>query len=318
MTLNVNDLIPQPPLRRGEGANLPSPSQGGGAGGGGSLGVRSWRSNARAVLAIAWKDWTVFFRYPLNAVLRVVEPIVWLAPIYFLGRSFAGPGDAGARSSGFAAYTGTNDYFSYILIGTILANYTMSVFWGIGLGLKNEMDAGVLESNWLAPVHHLVLLVGRTVASLAVTTINNALILALAWLIFGFRLEGDVLAALAICLPYLVILYGFGFGFCALVLLTRDANFLIDTSNYIVVLLSGAQFPVQALPRFLLPLALALPLTYGLDLARSFLLGAETLLPRPLEIAILLLSMAVMVPAGYGVFHLVERYCRRTGTLGMH
>jgi len=28
--------------------------------------------------------------------------------------------------------------------------------------------------------------------------------------------------------------------------------------------------------------------------------------------------MAVMVPAGYGVFHLVERYCRRTGTLGMH
>ena len=27
-----------------------------------SLGVRSWRSNLRAVLAIAWKDWTVFFR----------------------------------------------------------------------------------------------------------------------------------------------------------------------------------------------------------------------------------------------------------------
>ena len=108
--------------------------------------------------------------------------------------------------------------------------------------------------------------------------------------------------------------YGFGFGFCALVLLMRDANVLIDTSNYVVILLSGAQFPVQALPRFLLPLALLLPLTYGLDLARSFLLGSETLLSRPAEIAILGLSMAVMVPAGYGVFHLVERSCRRSGT----
>jgi hypothetical protein len=70
------------------------------------------------------------------------------------------------------------------------------------------------------------------------------------------------------------------------------------------------------LPRFLL--ALALPLTYGLDLARSFLLGSATLLPRPLEIAILVLAMAVMVPAGYGVFLLVECSCRRSGTLGMH
>jgi ABC-2 type transport system permease protein len=277
-----------------------------------------WQSYLLAMLVIAWKDWTIFFRYPLNALLRIVEPIIWLAPAYFLGRSFAGAGVAGSGGSGFAAYTGTNDYFSYILIGMILANYTSSVFWGIGLGLKNEMDAGVLESNWLAPVPHVIFLIGRTLASLAITTINNGLILLLAWLLFGFRFEGDVLAALAICVPYLVVLYGFGFAFCALVLLMRDANVLIDTSNYIVVLLSGSQFPVQALPRFLLPLALVLPLTYGLDLARSFLLGSETLFSRPVEIAILVLSMAVFVPAGYGVFHLVERYCRRTGTLGMH
>ena len=40
------------------------------------------------------------------------------------------------------------------------------------------MEAGVLESSWLAPVHHLAMLVGRTLASLAVTTIDDALILA--------------------------------------------------------------------------------------------------------------------------------------------
>lgn len=274
----------------------------------------SWRSHVWAIFAIARKDWTIFFRYPLNAVMRVLDPIVWLSPIYFLGKAFAGPGGG----SGFSTFTGTADYFTYILIGAILSNYTMSVFWGIGLGLKNEMDAGVLESNWLAPTPHLVMLVGRTLASLVVTTINNALILLLAWLVFGVQIGGDVLAALAACIPFLVILYGFGFAFCALVLLMRDANVLIDTSSYLVMLFSGAQFPVQALPRFLLPVALALPLTYGLDLVRSFLLGSQTLLDRPTEIAILVLAMAVTVPAGYGIFLAVERYCRSRGTLGMH
>lgn len=280
----------------------------------------TWRSHLWAILAIARKDATIFFRYPLNAIMRVLDPIVWLSPIYFLGKAFAGPGGGSGESAGggFAAYTGTGDYFTFILIGAILSNYTMSVFWGIGLGLKNEMDAGVLESNWLAPTPHLVMLVGRTVASLILTTINNALILALAWLVFGFQVGGDVLAALIACVPFLVILYGFGFAFCALVLLMRDANVLIDTSSYLVMLFSGAQFPVQALPRFLLPVALALPLTYALDLVRSFLLGTETLLDRPTEIAILVLAMAVMVPAGYGVFLAVERYCRSRGTLGMH
>jgi ABC-2 type transport system permease protein len=162
------------------------------------------------------------------------------------------------------------------------------------------------------------MLVGRTLASLGVTTVNNALILGLAWLLFDFHVSGDVLGAVLICVPFLLILYGFGFAFCALVLLMRDANVLIDTTSYTVMLLSGAQFPVQALPRVLLPVALALPLTYGLDLIRSFLLGSQTIWSRPTEIAILVLAMAITVPAGYAVFVAVDRLCRSRGTIGMH
>ncbi len=280
----------------------------------GSLSRVTWRSQARAALAIARKDWLHFLRYPLNAVFRVVQPLVWLTPIYFLGQAFA----TADGNTGFAAYTGVEDYMSFALLGTVLSNYISAVFWGMGYSLKNEMNSGVLETNWLAPVPRPLFLVGQTLASLAITTVTNAVLLAIAWALFGFRVSGNLLGALGAVLPMLLALYGFGFAFAAVVLLMREANTLIDVSDYLVSMLSGSMFPVQALPWFLLPLSLALPLTYGYDAVRGLLLGARTIIPIGYELALLVAFMGLMVPLGYAVFRRIERRCRTLGTLGMH
>ncbi len=206
---------------------------------------------------------------------------------------------------------------SFILLGAVLSDFVAAVFWGMGFSLKEEMDAGVLESNWLAPVPRL-LLVGRTVASLALTTLTSAVMLLLAWFLFGFRITGNALVALVPLVPTLVALYGFGFAFAAVVLLLREANTLIDVSSYLVTLLSGSQFPIGVLPRFLVPLSLALPLTYGYDALRGVLLGTRTILPLRYEIALLLAAMVLLTALGYGVFRWVERRCQELGTLGMH
>jgi ABC-2 type transport system permease protein len=274
----------------------------------------SWQSHVRAALAIAKKDFITFYRYPLNALFRVIEPIAWLTPVYFLGRSFAGPNG----NAGFAAYTGTSDYMSFILVGAVLSNYVAAVFWGMGFALKNDMNAGVLETNWMMPIPRALLLAGMTLASLAITTLNSAVMLLLASLAFGFQVGGGVLAAALTLVPMLIALYGFGFAFVAAVLLMRDANTLVDVSNYVVSTLSGSQFPVNVLPRLLLPLSLAIPLTYGYDAVRGFLLGSATLLPLEYEIAILLLFMCAMVPIGFLIFKRVELRCRMLGTLSQH
>ena len=274
----------------------------------------TWWSNLFAVLAIAKKDWLHFLRYPLNAVFHIIQPIIWLTPIYFLGQSFSTQG----RNAGFSAYSGTEDYMSFILLGAILSNYIGAVFWGMGYSLKTEMDSGVLESNWMAPTARPLLLVGRTFASLATTTVTSAGVLLLGWLFFGFRVTGSLLSAVAAVVPMLIALYGFGFAFAALVLLIREPNTLIDVSDFVVGLLAGRQFPVNVLPRFLLPISLAIPLTYGFDAVRGYLLDAKTIIPLRYEIVILVAFMGIMVPAGYGVFKLVERRCRALGTLGLH
>ena len=279
-----------------------------------SLSRPSLKAQLRALYVIALKDWKVFWRYPLNAVSNIFQPIIWITPIYFMGKAFSTNGQA----LGFAAYSGTSDYMSFILLGTVLTNFIMTVFWGMGYALKNDMDAGVLESNWLTPVPRLLILVGRTLSSLLVTAITSAIMLALGAALFGFQPTGNTWAAFLTAIPMLIGLYGFGFAFAAVVLLMREANTLVDVSSFLVQGFTGTTFPVKALPTWLIPIALILPLTYGLDAVRGLLLRTATLLPLSVEIAILIVFMFVMVWFGAWVFNRVERRVRTLGTLGQH
>jgi ABC-2 type transport system permease protein len=279
-----------------------------------SLSQPSLKTQLRALYVIARKDWKVFWRYPLNAVSNIFQPIIWITPIYFMGKAFSTNGQA----LGFAAYSGTGDYMSFILLGTVLTNFIMTVFWGMGYALKQDMDAGVLESNWLTPVSRLLILVGRTLTSLLTTAVTSLVMLIIAGALFGFKPTGNTLAAFLTAIPMLIGLYGFGFAFAAIVLLMREANTLVDVSSFLVQGLSGTNFPVQSLPSWLIPIALALPLTYGLDAVRGWLLQTQTILPLRVEIVLLVVFMFLMLWFGSWVFYRVERRVRTLGTLGQH
>ncbi|MCK7526907.1 MAG: hypothetical protein MZV64_59550 [Ignavibacteriales bacterium] len=57
------------------------------------------------------------------------QPIIWITPVYFMGKAFSTNGQA----SSFAAYSGTGDYMSYILLGTVLTNFISDRLLGHGL-----------------------------------------------------------------------------------------------------------------------------------------------------------------------------------------
>ena len=271
-------------------------------------------SHTRALFALISKDWKQYWRYPLNAVSSVFHPLIWIAPVYFMGLAFSTNG----KALGFAQYSGTTDFMSFILLGTVLENFINAVFWGMGYALKNDMDSGVMESNWLTPIPRLLILVGHSVTNLIVTAITSTGMLFFGGLVFGFHPTGDVLKAFVPILPMMIGLYGFGFAFAALVMLMREANSMVDMSSFLVQIFSGSNFPVNALPRFLLPVALALPLTYGLDSVRAHLIGTNPILPLNLEMALLVVFMFVMLWVGIASFRSLERRVRILGTLGQH
>ncbi len=88
--------------------------------------------------------------------MRIVQPVMWVAPVYFMGVSFSVDGEA----VGFAASTGTSEFLAFILLGSVVSSYVSAVLWGIGFSLKQEMEQGTLESLWLTPNSRLWLMVG--------------------------------------------------------------------------------------------------------------------------------------------------------------
>lgn len=279
-----------------------------------SLSAPSRSSMLRVLRQVFLKDWKQYWRYPLNAVSSILQFLVWLAPVFFMSQAFSTNG----KAEGFAGYSGSSDYISFIIVGAALGNFIMAVFWGMGYSLKEDMDAGVLESTWLCPVPRPLLLVGRTLSSLTITAIDSLGSIVIASLFFGFHPTGNALLALLNVIPLLIGLYGFGFAFAALVMIVREANTLVDMGSFFVQLFSGANFPIQALPTWMIPISLALPLTYGFDAVRGWLLGTRTILPLAWEAAILIAFMFVMGFLGLRAFSALERRVRIKGTLGQY
>ncbi|MBE3589819.1 MAG: ABC transporter permease [Firmicutes bacterium] len=276
--------------------------------------IGKWSHALRVAGAVAAQRWRQSLRYPMNFVLNgVVQPLSWLAPVYFLGRAFAVDG----RVPGLAAYTGSGDFTSFFLSGAIVAGLVGSVLWGMGFALKQQMDQGVLEANWLTPSSRFAQLVGVSLFDLTYTVVQFAITLGLAAALFGFHPTGSFWLALGFLVPVIAGLYGFGFALAGAVLLMRDANMLIDTSNFIVNVLSGENFPVKVLPPALLAISLALPTTYAMDGLRGLLLGTRTLWPVTWEFAALCVLAAWLIVLGRWSFLAVERFCRRRGTLAL-
>lgn len=264
--------------------------------------------------AVIRKEWRVFLRYPLNAIMRIIEPIMWLVPVYFMGVSFSVDGEA----VGFAASTGTSEFLTFILLGSVVSSYVSAVLWGIGFSLKQEMEQGTLESLWLTPNSRLWLLVGRSTISVLITALNTAGVGLVAYFLFGFEITGSIIAALLVLIPMVIALYGFGIAYAGIVLYLREANVLSDVGGYIMQLLTGVNFPVTALPRALMVLGMAFPMTYAIDAMRALLLGTKPLVAVPLSFAIVIASMVAFLMLGRVVFDRIDAKVRTMGTLSTH
>ncbi len=261
----------------------------------------------RAALAVARKDIRSFSRYRIAVAGTVFTPLYqFVIPAFLFGAAFAVNG----RQPGLSATLGTEDLPGFIFLGGLVGGLIAIAFWGIAFSLRSEMDMGTLEPSWLTPTRHETFIIGRALGGMFWFVLSQTVLFAFGIWFLGLRLRPEMLIALpAVGLAILL---------AAVVLIIREANFFVDTMQFVVGTMSGTAFPVTLLPGVLQPIAFALPTTYAIDILRSQALGSRPLFDTGLEYLVLVILTVLTYPLGRWAFARAELTMRRRGMLAQY
>ena len=269
----------------------------------------------QAALAVARKDIRSFSRYRVAVAGTVFTPLYqFIIPAFLFGAAFSVNG----RQAGLSATLGTEDLPGFIFLGGLVGGLISIAFWGIAFSLRNEMDMGTLEPSWLTPTRHETFIIGRALGGIFWFVLSQAALFAFGIWFLGLHLRAEMLLALPAVGLAVLAMVGIAYLLAAIVLLIREANFFVDTTQFVVGMMSGTAFPVTLLPGVLQPIALALPTTYAIDILRSRALGSRPLFDIGLEYVVLVVLTALTYPLGRWAFARAEVTMRRRGMLAQY
>ncbi len=232
----------------------------------------------------------------LRARIRIVgtlfEPVVFLLVLgYGLGSVFERAGQGNYLTFLVPGIMGQSVIFNAIFSGT-------DVIW--------DRQFGYLKETLIAPMSRFEIMMGRTLGSASVATIQGTLVL-LVSLAFGFRPGNWLLTAPAIGITFLVALVFTALGTMIGSLLGNLQGFqsVINFLALPMFLLSGALFPLQGISGALGFFARADPLTYGVDGLRT-LFSNMGFFGLGLDVAVLGGLALVFLWIGSAVFETIQ------------
>ncbi|HMJ79275.1 MAG TPA: ABC transporter permease [Iamia sp.] len=229
-------------------------------------------------------------RRPTYAIFALVQPVMFLLLFRYV---FGG-----------AINTGGTDYVDFLMPGIMVQS---AVFGALmtGMGLAEDIGAGVVDRLRSLPMARSAVMLGRTAADMVMNT-ATLLVMFVAGLAVGFRPHGSVLDLVLALLLVLGFAYTFSWisGFIGLAL--RDIE-TVSSAGLIWVfpltMLSSAFVPADSMPGPVGAFADVNPITLAVDATRALTLGqGDALGPALGTIAWLVALLAVFVPLATRAF----------------
>ena len=205
---------------------------------------------------------------------------------------------------GGAIHTGSVSYVDFLLPGIIVMT---AVFGALttGLGLTEDLKAGVVDRFRSLPIARSAVLVGRTAADLAVNTLTLVLMLLLGVAV-GFRPSQPAWQVALAGLLVLAFAYVFSWISACIGLAVRDPE-TAQSVGFIwvfpLVFASSAFVPTESMPGVVRAFADANPVTLVVDAARALTIGhGDALGPALGTLAWLVGLLLVFVPLSVRAF----------------
>jgi ABC-2 type transport system permease protein len=211
----------------------------------------------------------------------------------------------------------TEYLMTFLMVGALIWSYLSVLFDVLSETVSWERWEGTIEYTFMSPASRVTHLLGMGFYAVIYGIAQITIMFGVVSLFFELDLSNanywGALLMLSVCSVSLV---GFGIVAAVLPLLSPEKG---QQVSYIVssllLLVSGVYYPVDVLPNWMQALATVSPVTYALEGLRQALLEGAGVAELWGSIWPLLIMGAVFVPLGLYVFHLGERYAKKTGKL---
>jgi ABC-2 type transport system permease protein len=149
---------------------------------------------------------------------------------------------------------------------------TMIVMFNLSLGLVREKEQQTIEQLLVTPISRVAVLAGKLIPYAIFGALDFLVVALLSVWVFDLPFRGPILATAALALIFIAACLAQGALVAALTASEQVAQFALALIVVPSILMTGLLFPLEAIPRWLRPVAWGLPVTYFIDAMRGLTL----------------------------------------------
>ena len=235
----------------------------------------------RRLLRMYRVEQRIFFRSPDVILFCLSMPLV----VFLLIAMIAGGKDA--ADSGL-----TYLQSSYVSLSTV--GICCCAFMSIPITVVELRSQGILRRMYCSPCSPARILVCDTLCSGVMAASSTLILTAAAVVFFGYRMQGNALAYIAVWLLTMVSMFSIGLMVASLCRTTKSMNVATSLLYFPMLLFSGATIPSEVFPSALRAVAEWMPLGVGIRLLKSVSMGCYDHMVMPVAV---LTAMAVICGA---------------------
>lgn len=261
--------------------------------------------------AMVRKEVIILARYPVEFFASFAQVLVIVTVFTLAGLTFSPTGQGDSTTSGIVTY------------GFILYLFLNDTLWTVGFHIREEQMQGTLEQLYLSPASKFASLVARVIHLLVWTSLLGVVSMLVMRFLLGTLPMHNVRLGFFILVMNLLGTFGLGFAFAAFTLwLRQTAETVINLLQFGFIIMGAVFFPFAALPGWMQTISKFIPLSQGVDLFRSTMMGYPTgfpeLAPPEIEFFVVTLFGIFMPILGYALYRRAEGQARKKGTLSQY
>jgi ABC-2 type transport system permease protein len=274
--------------------------------------VTALASELRKLPAFVRRDFLVAWSYRLPFFGDWIGLVLQAFMFYFVGLM--------VDPSKLPTYGGQpTTYMEFVAVGIAISAFMTLALGRVAVGMQQEQLAGTLESLLMTPTSPATVQLGAVVYDLIYVPLRTAVFLVVVAVAFGLDFYASGLVpALLVLVVFIPFVWGLGLASAGATLTFRRGSGIVGLATTVLVLFSGAYYPLDVLPTWVATLAELNPITIAVDGMREPLLGGTRWEGVGTAVAILAPLAVASLAGGALAFRAALRRERTRGTLGLY